>query len=84
MANGLVFIVIPFSADKKGRLRPGSPKNLKDRDMALLAAGRMSVYSAGVIVIAQEVDAAADVYCEPRLVAHFGEIPEGMIEELAA
>jgi len=84
MTDGLVFIVIPFSADKKGKLRPGSPKNLKDRDMALLAAGRMSVYSAGVVVISQEQDGAADIYGEPRLIAHFGNVPKAMIEELAA
>ncbi len=84
MTDGLKFIVIPFSADKKGRLHPGSPKTLKDRDTALLAAGRMSVYSAGVVVIAQEEDGAADIYYEPRLVAHFGEVPKGMLEEFAA
>jgi hypothetical protein len=57
---------------------------MKDRDKALLAAGRMSVYSAGVVVIEQEADAAADLFSEPKLVAHFGKVPEGMIEQLAA
>ncbi len=84
MTENSIFIVVPFSTDKKRRLRPGSPRNFKDRDSALLAAGRMSVYSAGVVVIAQEEDASGDITSEPRLIAHFGEIPEGMIEELVA
>lgn len=84
MAVNVTFIVIPFSTDKLGRLKPGAPQNMKNRDKALLAAGRMSVYSAGVVVIEQETDAATDFFSEPKFVAHYGQIPEGMLEQLVA
>jgi hypothetical protein len=84
MPSPITYIIVPFLIDRKGKLKPGSPLSMKDREKAVIAAERICIGRAGVVVIEQEADVAADLYAEPKLVAAFGHVPENMIESLAA
>ena len=82
MAATVTYVVIPFAAAQDGRLLPSPPHCFEDRDNALIVAGRASVYAAGVVVLAEEADPTTDFVAEPRLVAHFGQLPDDLIETL--
>jgi hypothetical protein len=84
MAATLTYVVIPFTAGGDGEMRPGLPHQSADRDQALVLAGRASVYASGVVVIEEEADPALDFFCEPKLVTHFGRVPQDLLETLAA
>ena len=84
MATTLTYLVIPLTAKGDGGVRPGEPHRLIDRDDALVVAGRTSVYASGVIVLEEEADPAIDFWAEPRLVTHFGRLPQDLLETLAA
>jgi hypothetical protein len=85
MTCSMTYVVIPFTAGRNGRIQPGPPHHFEDRDEALVAAGRASVFSSGVIVLEEdEADPEIDFYPEPRLVKHFGRLPQDLLETLAA
>ena len=70
------YIVVPFSTGPHGELLPGRTQNLIDRHQAILAAGKMSRYRAGVFVLEQIADLEGKRWPEPKLVAAFGRIPQ--------
>jgi hypothetical protein len=78
------YIVVPFSTAAPGKLTPGTPQNVKDRARAIRAAELIAGTAEGVIVLEQESDADADVYAEPKLVLHRGQVPAELLAELAA
>jgi hypothetical protein len=84
MASQVTYLVIPFTAAHNGRIEPGPPHRVEDRDNALVIAGRTSVYASGVIVLEEEADPAVDFLAEPRLVTHFGRLPEHLLDTLPA
>jgi len=84
MASETTYIVQPFQLSKKGRLERGQAEKAKDEQAALRKAERMMQTKVGVIVLREEVDAAADMYGTPIVVAQFGRIPEGLVEALTA
>ena len=77
------FIVVPFSAGRRGELVPGRTQNLIDRQQAILAATKMSQYRAGVLVLEQIADLEGRRWPEPKLVASFGRIPQDVIDAVA-
>jgi hypothetical protein len=78
------YIVIPFARGEKGKLTSGSPTTFKSQDRAIASAERIAAHKAGAVVIEQDAEPKNNVYGEPKLVAHFGSVPPGMLEELAA
>jgi hypothetical protein len=80
VAATITFITVPFILARKGRLAPGAPQIFSEREGAIRLAETLSAAKAGVLVLEQESDAAADIYAEPRLIAHFGRIPEEMFQ----
>jgi hypothetical protein len=84
MTTTLTYVVIPFTARPDGGVQPGLPHRLEDRDDALVIAGRASVYASGVVVLEEEADPAIDFLSEPRLVTHFGRLPNDLLATLAA
>ena len=50
------YIVVPFLTAAHGKLEPGNPQNLTDRNRAIRMA-ELLVLAAGVIVLEQEADA---------------------------
>ncbi len=77
------FIIVPFSTAARGKLTPGIPQTLKDRDRAIRVAEVLALKAEGVIVLEQEADTAADFYAEPKLVLHRGRVPDCLLEQLS-
>src|SRR5271168_559269 len=84
MAFSVTYVVIPFTAGRNGEIKPGLPHLSEDRDDALVIAGRASVFSSGVVVLEEEADPAIDFFSEPKLIKHFGRLPQNLLETLAA
>ncbi len=76
------YIVVPFSAGRHGDLVPGRTQNLIDRNQAVLAAGKMSRYRAGVLVLEQMADLEGRRWPEPKLVAALGRVPQDVLDAL--
>jgi hypothetical protein len=76
------YIVVPFSTGRHGELLPGRTQNLIDRHQAILAAGKMSRYRTGVLVLEQIADLEGKRWPEPKLVAAFGRIPQDVLDTL--
>jgi hypothetical protein len=76
------YIVVPFSTGRRGELVPGRTQNLVDRHQAILAAGKMSHYRTGVLVLEQIADLEGRRWPEPKLVASFGRIPQDILDAL--
>ena len=74
------YIVVPFSPDGLGTLRPGRPQALADCEMAIETARHLLHFDAGVIVLEQ----AGDEFTEPKLVTAIGRVPEDLVAQLAA
>jgi hypothetical protein len=83
MAAKTQYPVIPF-VEQRGALKAEPTKAEKTADAARRTAERLGVSRAGAVVLEQVVDAAADVYGEPKLIHQVGRVPEGFIESLAA
>ena len=84
MAIEASYIIQPFQLAKGNRLQRGQAEKAKDETTALRKAERMMQTKAGVVVLREEVDAGADFYGAPVLVAQFGQIPDGLIEGLTS
>ena len=86
MAIETTFIVQPFVLGKRGKgLAQGQAERTKSEDDAKRRAERMmGTGKLGVVVLREEADPEADAYGEPALVTSFGQVPEGLVEALAA
>ena len=79
------YIILPFLVAKRGgKLVPGTPQKAKDQGKAVAAAERMAGQYAGIVVLEEQSDPEQDIYAEPRLVRAIGQVPDEMIETLAA
>ena len=79
------YIILPFAIAKRGgKLVPGTPQKAKDQVKAILAAKRMAGQYAGVVVLEERSDPEQDIFAEPRLVRVIGQVPDEMVESLAA
>ena len=79
------YTILPFMVAKRGgKLVPGTPQRAKNQGKAVAAAERMAGQVAGVVVPEEQSDSEQDVFAEPRLVRAIGQMPDEMIESLAA
>ena len=79
------YIILPFVVAKRGgKLVPCTPQKAKDAARAIAAAERMAGQYAGVVVLEECSDPEQDIYAEPRLLRAVGNVPDEMIQALAA
>ncbi|WP_322997466.1 hypothetical protein [Castellaniella sp.] len=76
MAGQTMFIVTAFSAGKRGKLVGQPPVQARDEGHARRTAERLSARYVGVIATACEVDAEAESWGEPVVLASYGDVPE--------
>jgi hypothetical protein len=84
MALKTEFIVIPIVVGKRGKLAAGVREIQKSEAAAIRTAERIGARKAGAVAIAQDIDAEADYFGEPRLIVQVGQVPPGFIEAMAA
>lgn len=80
MTNAVSYIVVPFVLARKGKLAPGIPQTFNERNLAKRAGAALGATKAGAIVLEQKAGGEKDVYEEPRMIWHFGDIPKELFE----
>ncbi len=80
MPQSVTYIVVPFIFARHGKLSPGSPRVFATPGRAIRSGKALGATNAGTIVLEQKADAERDLYEEPRLIAHFGQVPQDMFQ----
>ena len=84
MALTITYTVVPFLRSVQGRLHPGVPRHLSEREAAIAAAEYLAPFYAGAIVLKQRADAAQGTFLEPLVICMIGEVPDDVLRQTAA
>ena len=84
MALATTYTIVPFLRGAGGNLHPGSPRHMRCRDNAIVAADRLVPLYSGVIVLKERSDPAAGIFLEPLLICVIGDVPTTLLLDLAA
>ena len=84
MALTTTYIVVPFLTGARGQLHPGTPRRSLSRANAIAMADGLAPSYAGVIVLRDRGDPAANVFLEPLLICVIGDVPGDLLAQLAA
>jgi hypothetical protein len=84
MALTTTYITVPFISGASGALHPGTPRRTVSRGTAIATADSLAPFYAGVIVLRDRTDAAAQVFLEPLLICAIGDVPSSLLSDLAA
>ncbi|MDF2809354.1 MAG: hypothetical protein K0S56_385 [Microvirga sp.] len=80
MTKKTFYVVQPFEAGKRGRIKAGIPMEVRSAEDAERVAKRLSLVKAGAIAFSTEVEPESGDAEPPVLIASYGEVPEGMLE----
>ena len=84
MSLSITYLVVPFTDEQTGKLRPQAPVHMRTQHGAIAAAEKLIGHRAGVVVLEQQEDAELGLLAEPRLVARYGSVPRELVTLLAA
>lgn len=81
MTKKTFYVVQPFEVVKGKKLKAGSPMEVRSAADADRVAKRMSMVKSGAIAFSTEVEPESGDAEPPVLIASYGEVPEGVLEE---
>lgn len=80
MIKKTFYVVQPFEAGKRGRVKAGVPMEVRSAADAERVAKRMSLVKLGAIAFSTDVEPESGDADPPVLIASFGAVPEGVLE----
>jgi len=80
MTKKTFYVVQPFEAGKRGKMKAGIPMEVRSAADADRVAKRMSMVKLGAIAFSTEVEPESGDAEPPVLIASYGEVPEGVLE----
>lgn len=80
MSKKTFFVVQPFEAAKRGRIKAGIPMEARSAADADRVAKRLSLVKAGAIAFSTEVEAESGDAEPPVLIASYGAVPDGVLD----
>lgn len=80
MTKRTFYVVQPFEAGKRGRVKAGVPMEVRSAADAERVARRMSLVKLGAIAFSTDVEPESGDADPPVLIASFGAVPDGVLE----
>jgi len=80
MTKKTFYVVQPFEAGKRGKVKAGTPMEVRNASDAERVAKRMSLVKLGAIAFSTEVETESGDAEPPVMIATFGAVPEGVLD----
>jgi len=81
MTKETFYVVQPFEAGKRGKMKAGVPMEVRSAADADRVAKRMSMDKLGAIAFSADVEPESGDAEPPVLIATYGEVPDGALGE---